>query len=94
MVVSITIPESYMGDVSSDLNTKRGRIQSIDSAGPGYQRIKANVPMSEMLHYATSLRSITQGRGTFEMDVSHYEEVPANIQQELVAAYKKSQATA
>jgi elongation factor G len=94
MNVAITIPETYLGDVTSDLNTKRGRIQGFESIGSGYQRITAIVPLAEMLHYATDLRSITQGRGTFEMEIAHYEEVPANIQQQIVEANKKQQATA
>ena len=92
MHVEITIPETYMGDVSSDLSTRRGRIQGIESVDGGYQRISASAPMAEMLHYATSLRSITQGRGTFEMTPDHYEEVPAAIQQQIVEAVKEAQA--
>lgn len=79
-----------MGDVNSDLNTKRARIMGMESAPGGLQRITAQVPMAEMLHYATDLRSITQGRGTFSMEVAQYEEVPANIQQGVIEAYKKS----
>jgi elongation factor G len=91
MNVTITVPEANMGDVMSDINTKRGRVMGMDSLGNGMQRITAMVPQAEMLHYATDLRSITQGRGTFTMEFSNYEEVPANIQQELVAAYKKGE---
>jgi elongation factor G len=92
MNVTITVPEANMGDVMSDINTKRGRVLGMDSLGNGMQKITAQVPQSEMLHYATDLRSITQGRGTFTMEFSQYEEVPANIQQELVAQHKKSEA--
>ena len=89
MNVVITVPEGHMGDVMSDINTKRGRVMGMDSIGGGMQRITATVPQAEMLHYATDLRSITQGRGTFTMEFSHYEEVPANVQQDLVAHFKK-----
>jgi elongation factor G len=91
MNVTITVPESNMGDVMSDINTKRGRVLGMDSVGNGMQRITAQVPQAEMLHYATDLRSITQGRGTFTMEFSQYEEVPANVQQELIVQHKKSE---
>ncbi len=89
MSVSITIPDAFMGDIGSDLTTKRGRIQGMEPLGDGFQRITATVPMAEMLHYATDLRSITQGRGTYSMAIDHYEEVPANVQQQIVEARKK-----
>ena len=88
MNVVITIPESNMGDVMSDINTKRGRVLGMDSLGNGMQQITAMVPQAEMLHYATDLRSITQGRGSFSMTFSQYEEVPANVQQEIVLKHK------
>jgi elongation factor G len=91
MNVTITVPEGNMGDVMSDINTKRGRVLGMDSLGNGMQSITAQVPQAEMLHYATDLRSITQGRGTFSMEFSQYEEVPANIQQEIVAQHKKGE---
>src|SRR5947209_11922153 len=89
MHVTITVPENNMGDVMSDINTKRGRVLGMDSIGNGMQQITALVPQAEMLHYATDLRSITQGRGSFHMEFAQYEEVPANIQQEIVASHKK-----
>ncbi|HCI81030.1 MAG TPA: elongation factor G [Ktedonobacter sp.] len=89
MNVVITIPESHMGDVMSDINTKRGRVMGMDSIGNGLQQITATVPQAEMLHYATDLRSITQGRGSFTMTFAQYEEVPANVQQEIVAKHSK-----
>jgi elongation factor G len=91
MTVTITVPENNMGDVMSDINTKRGRVLGMASLENGMQQITANVPQAEMLHYATDLRSITQGRGSFKMEFYQYEEVPANVQQEIVAQYKKSQ---
>jgi elongation factor G len=89
MTVEITVPDANMGDVNGDLNTKRARILGMEQAGSGLQRITAQVPMAEMLHYATDLRSITQGRGTFSMEVAQYEEVPANVQQQVIEEYKK-----
>ena len=89
MNVTITVPDANMGDINSDLNTKRARILGMEPADDGMQRITAQVPMAEMLHYATDLRSITQGRGSFTMELSGYEEVPANIQQAVIEAHKK-----
>jgi elongation factor G len=91
MTVTITVPESYMGDIMSDINTKRGRVLGMQSLDNRMQQITANVPQAEMLHYATDLRSITQGRGSFKMEFYQYEEVPANIQQEIIAQHKKAQ---
>src|SRR5438874_11702839 len=91
MNVVITVPEGNMGDVMSDINTKRGRVLGMASADEGVQQITANVPQAEMLHYATDLRSITQGRGSFKMEFYQYEQVHANIQQEIIGQYKKAQ---
>ncbi len=91
MSVTIKVPESNMGDVMSDINTKRGRVQGMESQEDGTQLITAYVPQAEMLHYATDLRSITQGRGSFTMELARYEEVPANIQQELTSKQKKAE---
>jgi len=90
MTVTITVPESNMGDVMSDINTKRGRVLGMALVGDGMQQITANVPQAEMLHYATDLRSITQGRGSFKMEFYQYEEVPANVQQEIIGQHKKA----
>ena len=89
MTVTITVPEGNMGDVMSDINTKRGRVLGMTPVGNGMQQITANVPQAEMLHYTTDLRSITQGRGSFKMEFYQYEEVPPNIQQEIIAQYQK-----
>jgi elongation factor G len=89
MTVTITVPEANMGDVMSDINTKRGRVLGMTPVGNGMQQITANIPQAEMLHYASDLRSITQGRGSFTMEFYQYEEVPANIQQDITAKYKK-----
>jgi len=90
MNVVITVPESNMGDVMSDINSKRGRVMGMTPLDNGMQQITATVPQAEMLHYATDLRSITQGRGSFTTEFAQYEEVPANVQQEIVAQYKKA----
>ena len=90
MNVTIRVPEGNMGDVMSDLNTKRGRVLGMEPIGDGMQQITAVAPQAEMLHYATDLRSITQGRGSFSMEFSSYEEVPPQIQQELVAQAKQA----
>jgi elongation factor G len=94
MTVTITVPEGNMGDVMSDINTKRGRVLGMAPVGNGMQQITANIPQAEMLHYATDLRSITQGRGSFSMEFYQYEEVPPNVQQEIIAQYKKEKAEA
>jgi elongation factor G len=92
MKVRIVVPQAYMGDVMGDVSTRRGAIQGSDADGP-YQVITANVPEDELYQYATSLRSFTQGTGTFTMEFSHYAEVPGDVQARLVAEYEK-QATA
>ncbi|MFB5678948.1 elongation factor G [Paenibacillus terreus] len=87
MKVEVTVPEEYMGDVMGMLNSRRGRIEGMDSRG-GAQIIRAKVPLSEMFGYSTTLRSGTQGRGVFSMELSHYEEVPKNIAEEIVSKAK------
>ncbi|MCX7842036.1 MAG: elongation factor G [Clostridia bacterium] len=83
MRVDVQVPEEYMGDVMGDLNSRRGRIEGME-ARAGAQNIRAFVPLSEMFGYATTLRSRTQGRGTFSMQTSHFEEVPKNIMDNIV----------
>ena len=89
MKVEVVVPEEYMGEVIGDLNSRRGRIQSI-SDRKGAKVIDALVPLAEMFGYATTLRSLTQGRGTFTMQFSHYEEVPSNIAQEIIGKRNKA----
>ena len=79
MKVSITVPDEYLGDVSGSVSSRRGRIDGMEDIA-GTKRITAYCPMAEMFGYATSLRSMTQGRGTFILEPSHYEEVPKNVQ--------------
>lgn len=88
--VKIMVPDQYMGDISGDLNHKRGRIQGM-GVEEGMQVVKAEVPLAEMSRYATELRSITQGRGTFEMEFHQYEQVPANVAKEIIDNHMKTQ---
>lgn len=85
MRVDVTVPEAYMGDAMGSLNSRRGRIEGME-ARSGAQSIRAHVPLSEMFGYATTLRSLTQGRGQFVMQPSHFEEVPKNIQEAVISA--------
>lgn len=87
MKVEVIVPEDYMGDVIGDLNARRGRIEGMEPRA-GAQVIKSQVPLSEMFGYATVLRSRTQGRGNYSMEFDHYDEVPKNIQEQIVG--KKS----
>jgi elongation factor G len=89
MDVEATVPESFMGDVISDLNTRRARVLGMEPVDEEWQRVRAQAPLSEMLHYATALRSITQGRGHFTMTPLNYEPVPAHEQQKIVDAHQK-----
>lgn len=82
MKVEITVPEEYMGDVIGDVNSRRGRMEGMDSRN-GAQIIRAFIPLSEMFGYATALRSRTQGRGTYAMEFDHYDDVPKSIQEEV-----------
>ncbi|HLE84459.1 MAG TPA: elongation factor G, partial [Thermoanaerobaculia bacterium] len=91
MKVEISSPEDAMGDIMSDLSQRRGRPQGMDTAN-GMQVIKANVPMAEMLDYAPSLRSMTQGRASFHMEFSHYEEVPKQLQERIIQAAHQAKA--
>jgi elongation factor G len=88
MNVRVTVPDAYMGDVMSDLNTRRGRVQGTESEH-GHTVIIAHVPMAEMTRYTTQLRSITGGRGYFTMELDHYDIVPSNIAGPIIEAHKK-----
>ncbi len=90
MNVTVTGPEDIMGDIMSDLNSKRGRILGTDQAG-SMQVIKAQVPQSEMMRYAADLRSISQGRASYEMEFSHYEELPAHLAEQVATEAKQRQ---
>ncbi len=84
MKVEVVLPDEYMGDIIGDLNSRRGRIEGIE-ARPGTQIVKALVPLSSMFGYATDMRSRTQGRATYTMHFAHYEEVPKQIADEIIA---------
>ncbi|MEH6948524.1 elongation factor G [Bacillus sp. JJ634] len=87
MKVEVVIPEEYMGDIMGDVTSRRGRVEGMEARG-NTQVVKAMVPLSEMFGYATSLRSNTQGRGTFSMHFDHYEEVPKSISEEIIKKNK------
>jgi elongation factor G len=84
MAVEVVCPEEYMGDIIGDLNSRRGRVQGMNMRGAG-RVITAQVPLSEMFGYATDIRSKTQGRATYTMQFAHYEEVPKNIAEQIIA---------
>ena len=88
MKVEIFTSEDFMGDIMSDLSQRRGRPQGMDAKN-GTQVVNALVPMAEMLNYAPALRSMTQGRSSFHMEFSHYDEVPRSIQQKLIEEAKR-----
>ncbi|MCC6629495.1 MAG: elongation factor G [Chloroflexi bacterium] len=90
MKVEIDIPESYMGDIMSDLNTKRGQVLGMNPAETGITTIEAMVPLAEIQRYATDLRAITQGRGTFRMAFDHYQTVPPHVADAVIAAARKA----
>lgn len=90
MKVEITVPEEYMGDVIGDVNSRRGRLEGMEGID-GMQEIHAFIPLSEMFGYATSLRSRTQGRGTYSMEPSHYEEVPKSVFEAIVSSRAKKE---
>jgi elongation factor G len=91
MNVTIQVPEEYTGDIISDLNTKRGQMQGMALEG-GMQIIQAQAPLAEMQRYAIDLKSITQGRGTFTMEFSHYQEAPPIVVQKIVAERQNEKA--
>ena len=85
--IEIDTPEDYMGDVIGDLNSRRGRLEGMEARG-NTQVIRGFVPLSEMFGYATDLRSKTQGRGTYNMQSDHFEEIPRSIAEEIIAKRK------
>ncbi|MBM3450393.1 MAG: elongation factor G, partial [Armatimonadetes bacterium] len=94
MHAEVIMPDDQVGDVIGDLNAKRGRVQGMDPSGTGTTTVKAQVPMAEMLRYTNDLRSITGGRGSFEMSFSHYEEVPAHLAQRVAEDASKGRGAA
>jgi elongation factor G len=92
MNAKITVPEENMGDIMGDLNTRRARVQGMET-DRGQSTITAHAPLAEMLRYTTDLRSITGGRGVFEMEESHYEVVPTHVAQGIIEAKEKELAS-
>ena len=84
MSVEVVVPEQFMGDVIGDLNSRRGKILGMDARG-GFQVVSANVPLANMFGYSTDLRSKTQGRASYTMQFSHYEQVPSSVAEVLTA---------
>lgn len=94
MKVEIEVPEDFMGDVIGDLSSRRGRVEGMEPiVGTGIQKIRSMVPLAEMFGYATDIRSKTQGRGTFSMEFEHYEPMPNNIAEALIAKHRGQAAT-
>ena len=84
MKVEVTTPKEYMGAINGDLSRRRGAIHATEEAPGGAQVITAQVPLSEMFGYATDIRSRTQGRGSFTMHFSHYQQAPLNVSEEII----------
>lgn len=89
--VEVIVPEEFMGDVMGDMSGRRGKIMGMEADGH-FQKIKSQVPLSELYKYSSTLRSLTQGRGTHSRKFSHYEEVPKEVENHIVAEYQKSRA--
>jgi elongation factor G len=87
--IEVKIPDDYMGAVIGDLSSRRGKIQGMDSEG-GFQIVKATVPQKELYQYGTVLRSLTGGRGVHKEDFSHYEEMPREMEEKVIAEAKKA----
>jgi elongation factor G len=86
--LSITVPEANVGDLYSDMSSRGGRVQGADSAGGNMQTVHAEAPLREVMTYARTLSSMTGGQGSYTMEFSHYEAMPGNIQQEIMAKSK------
>jgi elongation factor G len=89
MAVEVETPEEKMGDVMGDLSSRRGMIQGMDDIPGGGKIIRAEVPLSEMFGYSTTLRSLTQGRATYTMEFKHYSEAPKNVADAVINAKSK-----
>jgi elongation factor G len=88
MVVAVTAQDAVLGDIMSDFSGRRGQVQGTEPLGGGLQVIKALVPLAEMARYAADLRSLTQGAASYTMEFSHYQEVPAHMAEQVIAARK------
>lgn len=89
MKIVVVTPENYMGDVIGDLNSKRGRIESMEDLGPGIKEVTAFVPLGTMFGYTTNLRSMTQGRASSSMELDHYADMPSNVAETIIAKNSK-----
>ena len=89
MKVVVVTPESFMGDVIGDLNSKRGRVDTMEDLSAGIKEITAYVPLGEMFGYTTNLRSMTQGRASSSMELDHYADVPRNVAEAIIAKNEK-----
>ena len=89
MGVEVETPEDYAGSVMGDLSSRRGMVQGMEDMPGGGKAIKAEVPLSEMFGYSTTLRSMSQGRATYTMEFKHYAEAPRNVAEAIVAARAK-----
>ena len=88
--LEVTIPSTYMGDIAGDLSGRRGRILGQDTLPGGMCSLRAQVPLAEVMQYNSQLRSVTGGQGSYTMEFSHYEPVPGNVQQQIIAAASKA----
>ncbi|MDO9065756.1 MAG: elongation factor G, partial [Chloroflexota bacterium] len=84
MKVEVVVPEDFMGDVLGNISSRRGHIEGLESRG-NTQIIRSFAPLAQMFGYATDLRSMTQGRGTYSMEFSHYEQIPASVAEEIIS---------
>lgn len=89
--MDITIPADYMGDITGDLSSRRGRVQGQEMLTGNMMILKAQVPLSEVAQYNSQLKSVTGGQGSYSMELSHYEPVPPNVQQQVIAQYKRAE---
>jgi elongation factor G len=89
MAVEVETPEDYMGNVMGDLSSRRGMVQGMEDMVGGGKIVRAEVPLSEMFGYSTSLRSATQGRATYTMEFKHYAEAPRNVSEAIISAKAK-----
>ena len=90
MDIEVKVPEEFMGDIMGDISGKRGKIMGMDSDG-SFQIIKAQVPQAELYHYATTVRSLTGGRGIHMESISHYEKMPKDFEKKVISATKKDE---
>ena len=88
--MAITVPDSYLGAITGDINSRRGRIMGMEAGAGGTQTIKVQVPLAEVAQYNSQLRSITGGQGTYTMELSHYEPVPSHVQQQIIDSAAKA----